>query len=400
MIGVALPISRAHPDLGRAVRCVLDQQAVEVELLLIVNGPDPAAADAADRLASTDTRIRVLHRPEPGLSGALNLALGSTDAEFVARMDDDDLCPPDRFITQIRWMQDRPSLAGVGCAFGVEGPDAEPIALVRPPTEPGPLYAKLLEGNCLAHGSMMLRRKAVLDAGGYDESLDKAQDFELWLRLARLGLLGAAPDILYTHILRDPGASLATSPAQARAAAKVMADAWSALSPGLGGDEGVALIEAVASVLGATGDPASTAQLDALIDRDGPTLGAMVARLWASRRVPPVQARAVEVCRRSRLREIGGLLRDAGASGVTLWGAGAHAGWILAHASDLGLPIEGIVDDHAEGEHHGFAVRRPESLGAGVFVLIASDAHEDAIWERSAEARARGVRVFRLYGEG
>ncbi|TVS01318.1 MAG: glycosyltransferase [Phycisphaerales bacterium] len=406
MIPVAMAISRAHPSLERAVACALNQEGVETELLLVVNGTDAQAIRAAERLDANNARIRVLFRESPGLSGALNLALRSTDAEFVARMDDDDLCEPHRLHTQLRRMRERPDLAAVGCAWRVLGPnskpdskpDSKPIAIVRPPTEPNPLHARLLQGNCLAHGSMLLRRRSVLDAGGYDETLDKAQDLDLWLRLSTTGRIGAVPDILYTHCLREENAALSTSREQAHAAATVLARAWAALPRGDDEADHAELIDAVAEVLERTDDPASRDGIDRLIRERGPTLGAMVAALWASARVPPMTARAVEICRRSRLREVGAELRNAGAASVTLWGAGSHAEWILDHAGDLGLPINGLIDDQATGELRGLAITRPEAAEPGAFVLIASDSFEDQIWERSLPHRTRGVRVYRLYG--
>lgn len=61
--------------------------------------------------------------------------------------------------------------------------------------------------------------------------------------------------------------------------------------------------------------------------------------------------------------------------------------------------ITRVVDDHAQGRVGEFAIERPESLCAGQAVLISSDAHEAAMWERSMPLRQRGVRVFRLYAD-
>jgi len=65
-----------------------------------------------------------------------------------------------------------------------------------------------------------------------------------------------------------------------------------------------------------------------------------------------------------------------------------------------GLRVVGLVDDGLAGqERFGFVVGAPTSLNAWDHVLLASDAHEEALWEASARARARGVRVWRLYAE-
>jgi hypothetical protein len=154
----------------------------------------------------------------------------------------------------------------------------------------------------------------------------------------------------------------------------------------------------MAAVLSHESHRASSDPLAALLTRRGPSQEGLLAWHWARQIVPPMVVKAAEVCRMSRLRETGGVLRDAGAERLWLWGAGRHTGWLLDHRADVGLPIAGIVDDALAGEHrHGFAVSAPSALCAGEHVLISSDAFEEAIWEASAPLRQRGVHVHRLY---
>jgi hypothetical protein len=66
----------------------------------------------------------------------------------------------------------------------------------------------------------------------------------------------------------------------------------------------------------------------------------------------------------------------------------------------MGVTIRGIVDDAARGERRfDRVVKGPDSLSPGDHVLISSDAHESAIWESGATARARGVAMHRVYGD-
>lgn len=55
--------------------------------------------------------------------------------------------------------------------------------IARHPTDPMLLGWSLLFGCCVAHPSVMLRRSAVMDVGGYDPSAEPAEDYDLWLRL-------------------------------------------------------------------------------------------------------------------------------------------------------------------------------------------------------------------------
>ena len=130
------------------------------------------------------------------------------------------------------------------------------------------------------------------------------------------------------------------------------------------------------------------------------TRESLMAWLWVQVTLPPMDRRTVEVCRGARVREVATGILCAGASSVRLWGAGAHCGVVLELLSHTPLAVTGLVDDAVAGsQRHGFVVSRPDSLVTGEHVLLASDAHEDALWEASAGARGRGVRVWRLYSE-
>lgn len=56
--------------------------------------------------------------------------------------------------------------------------------IVRHPTDSAFLWWSLFFSCCVAHPSVVMRRSAVLDAGGYDEAAEPAEDYDLWLRMA------------------------------------------------------------------------------------------------------------------------------------------------------------------------------------------------------------------------
>jgi hypothetical protein len=122
-----------------------------------------------------------------------------------------------------------------------------------------------------------------------------------------------------------------------------------------------------------------------------------MAYLWI-RGVLGEERGVIEVCRGARVREVAARILGAGAEGVHLWGAGVHCGVVMELLRGTGLRVVGLVDDALAGQgRYGFAVASPARLSAGHQVLLASDAHEDALWEASTGARERGVRVWRLY---
>jgi hypothetical protein len=132
----------------------------------------------------------------------------------------------------------------------------------------------------------------------------------------------------------------------------------------------------------------------------GQTREALTATLWARDRFPPLRRRAVLVCQRARVREVCAQIERAGATRLWLWGAGQHTGTLLQHPGDLRIPLAGLADDAAAGQtRHALAVVHPTQIPPGEHLLISSDAHEDQMWDAGAPLRARGVHIWRLYGE-
>lgn len=393
-VTVALPVHQAARTLRQAFECIVAQTLRDLEILVVLNGADTESADLARALVSGDPRARIIELEHAGLPAALNTALEAARFPLVARMDADDLCPPPRLAMQAAFMLERPEVAALGTAWELASADGQVITVVRPPCEPGRLRWRLLLGNLLAHGSMMLRRDLVLAAGGYDTACVRAQDYDLWLRLATRHDLACLPDVLYRHRARFPDDPGRSTREQADVAGARQLAAWRALAPG----PDPATERAIVSALSRHGAPAES--IDAIehaLD-ERPTTEGLLAWLWAQWFHPPAPRRIAEACRASRIREVGRRLRDSGVEAVWLWGAGDHTRRMLESPATLGLRVAGLVDDAVAGQRRfGHDVRPPADLRPGEVALISSDWHEDTIWASSAPHRARGVRVFRLY---
>ncbi|MCC6285687.1 MAG: glycosyltransferase [Phycisphaerales bacterium] len=459
-VTVALPTRAWNPGFPRAFASIASQTYGDLDILVVLNGVAPGDRARILDVVRTDRRARILELPSCGLAAALNIAFEAAHHELVARMDDDDESLPTRIGDQVAFMARNPRVAALGGAWEVIEPDGHPRCTVRPATHPAELRWRLLLGNGLAHGSMMLRRSAARWFGGYDTRLDKAQDYDLWLRIARVpGAIAALPNVIYRHFLRDGAGGWCTSESQARVTAGLMLREWGGLCRMAGNPAGVPWVEAGLARMLVSPRGEGRSGLDGALRAAGPTPEGLMAWLWGAWMSPPGERAAAEVCRRARVREVGARLRRKGVREVWLWGAGEHTRRMLAHADDLGLPIAGVVDDGRAGEEaFGFRVLRPEDLVPGaaplpepvlvsepaltpesalahrnelrpagpathagcgthrsapdaprgggieevrgeVTVLISSDAHEEAIWARSAPLRARGVRVVRMYGE-
>jgi len=396
-IAIALPVLNAGKPLVAAVYSLVAQTFGDLDIQIILNGSNDETTTLAHELAATDARIRVLTLPRANLAAALNVALSSTRAEFVARMDSDDTCPKDRIELQRLHMDSDPSLGALGCAWEVVDAAGALVEVRRPPTSPGEARWRLLISNPFAHGSMMLRRSAVLAVGGYRESRTRSQDYDLWLRLSRQHGIAALPETLYRHTLR-PGTPSDLPLEQARHAAEALLESWGLLRAATPSGN-TSLTTAVAECLAGQATAATRlATIETALTTDGPTVQGMLAWFWSQSRLQPQRPQVHEVCRLSRLREVGTSLRERGIRGVWLYGAGRHTTWLLENSEHLGLSIEGIIDDHAAGQQRGpLTVMAPAAIEPPADVLVSSDWHEQEIWTSAAPLRQRGIRVWRIY---
>ncbi len=392
-VTVLLPAHREGPLLEEAAASIFAQTHQDFALLIILNAVDPPTAEAAERLAARDTRVRIIRRPQGHLAGALNAGIAAAQTEWLVRMDADDTCAPERIECQLEFAAAHPELAAIGSAFITVDGQGRRLAVHRPPVDPREARWRLLISNPFAHGSMLLRRSALIALNGYDESLPRAQDLELWLRLS--GRIAAAPDVLYTHRQRAVD-SYSGSDQQAAVAARLLANAWLELPAAPAHDVIAALQHVMTPVLHKEGP--GIAEVESRLTEQGPTRELIMAWLWAREHTPSLTRRATDICLGSRIREVLGPKRAAGLTEIKLWGSGAHTGRALPHLHAMGIRVTAIVDDYPQAQPiYGLPIERTDTLAAGDTVLLSSDTFESLMWRRSAPARARGVRVIPLY---
>ncbi len=388
-----MPVHRADESFPAAMDSILSQSSVDLEVLLILNGADTASADLVRAHATRDPRCRVIERPEANLAAALNQALRSARHALVARMDADDRSLPGRLVAQASAMHARPDIAALGTAYEMIDPAGRVLRTVRPPIDPRDARWRLLIENEFCHGSMMLRRDAVLAAGGYDETFTRAQDFELWTRLAARLSIAALPEVFYAWRLRV-ASSYSSSSDQASRAATILSSAWRALPEG-DRDHTAMLMS------GAMAGKASAADLRRALEqslRELPTRAALDALHWSWRVFPETPNRALASMRRATVeRALAGLRGDGQSLSIWLWGLDARSAWVLDHLRSMDVQVRGVVLDEAYAEDLASPAIDRLTLVAGDAVLLVDDWKQDQLWAASEAERARGVRVAKLF---
>jgi glycosyltransferase involved in cell wall biosynthesis len=199
-VSVVLPVWNGEAFLAQAMESICRQTLSSFELIVIDDGSTDSTAAIANSFARDDDRVRVLRRPHEGLSAALNAGIAAARAEFVARMDADDVSVLDRLRTQVAYLDARPSCVAVGAWIEVVDEAGQHVGLKKFATRHDEIYAALLRGfSPIAHPTIVARRDALRATGGYDAQRYPSEDLDLWLRLGESGELANLGEVLLRH---------------------------------------------------------------------------------------------------------------------------------------------------------------------------------------------------------
>jgi glycosyltransferase involved in cell wall biosynthesis len=196
-----MPVYNAGRYLRQAVESILAQTFRQFELIAVDDGSTDDSKLILDELAARDARVRVISRPNTGIVGALNEALGAARGEFIARMDADDEAVPERFTLQLARMRADPRLVALGSSvtfMDADGNSVQPCPRVQTHAE---IERDLLagDGGALIHPAVMFRASALHEVGGYRAENQYLEDLDLFLGLARVGLLANLPESLLRY---------------------------------------------------------------------------------------------------------------------------------------------------------------------------------------------------------
>lgn len=205
---VFTPFYRNIEYFEETIVSVLSQSYRDFEYLMINDG-DPAEAERIRRKFN-DPRIRIINSPMPlGLSGSRNAGLREARGDLIAFIDSDDFCEPGRLQKQVDFLASHPDHILVGTSLRFINEKSETIGSRDYPETDEQIKKKLILVNCIAQPSVMARRQKLIDAGGYNDEFPFAEDYALWLRLARLGRFHNLPERLVAYrIHRAAGKNL------------------------------------------------------------------------------------------------------------------------------------------------------------------------------------------------
>jgi glycosyltransferase involved in cell wall biosynthesis len=201
VVSVIMAVRDVHEYLALAIESILGQSFGDLEFIIVEDGATEETAAIVDAYASRDGRIRVFKERACGLTRCLNVGIRAARGEFIARMDADDVSWRDRFERQLSYLRAHPEIIALGSRARYINASGTPMFVrVMPETDEEISSCHLTDwGGFIIHPSAMIRADAIRKIGGYDEFFLKAQDYDLWFRLAKIGKLANLADVLIDY---------------------------------------------------------------------------------------------------------------------------------------------------------------------------------------------------------
>jgi glycosyltransferase involved in cell wall biosynthesis len=211
---MAVHAGETPEHLRQSLESLVSQTLQPFEVVLVEDGPigvpiRQTIEQFADRLNIVSVRLA----RNAGLASALNAGLRACRCELVARLDSDDIAMPGRLAVQSElFRRDLPPDVASGFVEEMGAADVPQIRTVPVGHE---RIVGALWSNPFAHPAVMYRRSKIIAVGGYDESVRRGQDYELWFRCAEAGLrFDNVPSVLIRY--RFNAASLTRASIAAR----------------------------------------------------------------------------------------------------------------------------------------------------------------------------------------
>ena len=181
LVSVVIPCYNSARFLGEAIDSVLQQTYPRIEIILV----DDGSTDETARIARSYP-VRYIYQTNRGISAARNTGIAHTQGKYVLFLDHDDRLLPMGVETGVELLEEHPECAVAVGEHRYIGADGRPIGYSNKHATGRDHYRMLLEHNFIETPCSALHRRAGLAlAGVFDESVQGAEDHELYLRTAR-----------------------------------------------------------------------------------------------------------------------------------------------------------------------------------------------------------------------
>lgn len=209
-VSIVVPAWNAEKFILKTLATVAEQTFTDFEIIVVDDGSSDATQEVVDRfLEEKSLRGRCIKQANKKIAGARNTGIRAAEAGLISFLDHDDLWFPNKLERTMAEFDAHPEADlvchdenivknGVFVRVGKNGPLVENM------------YEQLLfEGNALSPSATTVKKSKLIEAGLFREApeFNTVEDYDLWMRLAKISRMRFLPEILGEYQLVERGAS-------------------------------------------------------------------------------------------------------------------------------------------------------------------------------------------------
>lgn len=190
LVSIIMGVYNCENRIEECIESIQAQTYTNWELIICDDCSVDNTFSVISDISKKESRIKVIrNQTNSKLAFSLNHCLEYAKGEYIARMDDDDICYPMRLETQVNFLENNLQYDAVGSLADVY--NGKNIVGIRK-TKKNPEPHDLIWGPCHIHPTVMVRKKAYDRLGGYTVSqrTQRGQDWDLWFRFYSEGMKG------------------------------------------------------------------------------------------------------------------------------------------------------------------------------------------------------------------
>ena len=198
LVSVVMAVFNGERFLPETLDSVLNQTFRDFELIIVDDGSTDGTPAVLAHYLQADPRLVVQHGPNRGQVVSLNIGCRLARGRYIARIDADDVCLPERFERQVQFLERNPQVAMVGSSISNIDERGTPLATWPLPTGDQEIRDRLfgLREIPFCHVTLMFRTVVYHAVNGYRTAFAPAEDYDMWLRIAERWQVANLPEPL------------------------------------------------------------------------------------------------------------------------------------------------------------------------------------------------------------
>lgn len=194
-ISILLPVYNDENYITEAISSVLFNSYKDFELVIINDGSNDKTLEKIHEF--NDSRIKLFSKPNTGLIDSLNYGIDKCQYDIIMRMDGDDVIHPDKIKIQLKEFINSDLILLGTCGVVINNSNKVVSKVKLPKDHEAIIKAQLKLLPSIIHASIMVYKEALIKVGKYDPQIEVAEDYDLFLRLSKIGKIGNINSFLY-----------------------------------------------------------------------------------------------------------------------------------------------------------------------------------------------------------